>query len=77
MYDLNNDGSISLEELYYMLQDTFSEVVKKENVKGNKEILEKIVKSLTSDIMNKLDKDQNGNLDWSEFKNYVKTEAYA
>lgn len=27
--------------------------------------------------MNKLDKDQNGTLDWSEFKYYMKAEQYA
>lgn len=77
MYDLNNDGSINLEELYFMLQDTFQDLTKKEGMRDNQDTLEKILKSLTSDIMTKLDKDQSGTLDWTEFKKYLNTENYA
>lgn len=74
IYDTNNDGVISLEELFYMLQDTFMDLIPKGSIDGNKEILLKILKSLTNDIMNRLDKDTDGHLDWNEFKNYLKTE---
>lgn len=30
IYDVNNDGQISIEELFYMLHDTFMDLVSKE-----------------------------------------------
>lgn len=74
IYDVNNDGQISIEELFYMLHDTFMDLVSKEKQQENKIVLDKIVKSISNDIMHKLDKDSNGSLDWNEFKQYLKTE---
>lgn len=75
IYDVNNDGMISLEELYYMLTDTFSDLMPtKKTDDSDSKIIQKIIKSLSNDIMSKLDEDFNGYLDWNEFKRYLKTE---
>ena len=83
LYDNDSDGHITFDELYLMLLDTLTQLLKDMNhtdiisEKGNTKIIASIVSSVAKDIMTKLDKDKNDNLDWVEFKKYIKSEEYA
>jgi len=54
---LMNEQSICLEELFFMLHDTFIEALPNWYREENAVNLEKIIRSLSQDIMGKLDVD--------------------
>lgn len=71
MYDTDGSGTISINELEKLILDSFSNLINNSD-DNNKSFAESIVKDLAKIIMKKMDIDNSNNLDWIEFKNYIR-----
>lgn len=70
-YDLDGNGTISIDELEKMLIDSFSLITDKVGDK-KKKLSDLMVKDLAKIVMKEMDVNNSKNLDWVEFKQYFK-----
>ena len=74
VYDVDNSGSISKDELILMLNDTLSECMG-DLTESMKDVLRNLLEDAAGTIIKELDADGSEVLEWNEFKQSMKAFA--
>ena len=70
-YDLDGNGTISIDEMQIMLLDSMKELLRKIGGRGKK-MSEAIIEDLAKMCMKEMDVDGSDSVDWMEFKKHYK-----
>lgn len=70
-YDMDNSGSLNLEEIKALVRESFKEYLKRTTDKALKAHLDHMIDTLADEVLAGLDREGSTNVSWDEFKNYM------
>ena len=70
-YDIDNSGSLTLDELRELTKEAFSGYLKRAKDEEAKMNLEMMINQLAKEVLQELDDNQGKSISWDEFKDYM------
>jgi Ca2+-binding EF-hand superfamily protein len=70
-YDRDSSGYLSMDETKELVKEAFRDYLRKRSEEDKKKSLDDMIESLTKQIFEELDENNNTHLEWEEFKNYM------